>query len=111
MRAREENNMKIKEITTDSIIFDNGAEITCSHTPENEEINYAEFEKVSPLLKRVEFEAPLIFKSEKDGFRFGDTKLLVMVPCVSIQFQEASTEVDIYYNNTKVLTVNGRVKQ
>lgn len=97
--------MKIKEITEDYIMFDNGNTITYDHEHDCCEVNYADF--MSITYDKVQYED---FKEELEfefvdgfGFRFGSDVYWVAVPCYSEQNGYYTDEIDIYYNRKPVL--------
>ena len=100
--------MKIKKITEDYILFDNGAKITYDHEQDCCEYNYAAFEQLEDTgIEQEEFTEPLIFESVRSGFRFGNKGKMYFVPCYSSQNGYYTTEVDIYYNGKCVCNTNG----
>ena len=94
--------MKIKSIDDSAITFDNGMDITFDHVVDCREYNYAAFEE------NFEFTENLIFEAVPDsGFRFGNSpQNMVFVPCYSEQNGYYSSDVDIYYNDKRVLNVS-----
>ena len=54
--------MKIKEVNTNYILFDNGSRITFDHEQDCCETNYADFEQLEDLALEYEFENDLIFE-------------------------------------------------
>lgn len=48
--------MKIKEVNTNYILFDNGSRITFDHEQDCCETNYADFEQLEDLALEYEFE-------------------------------------------------------
>ena len=100
--------MKIKSIDDSAITFDNGMDITFDHVADCCEYNYAAFEEVDDLAKNFEFSENLIVEAiPGSGFRFGNNpQNMVFVPCYSEQNGYYSSDVDIYYNNKKVLNVD-----
>ena len=75
--------MKIVEITTEHIKFDNGKKITFDHYQDCCEWNYADFEQLDDLARNYNFnKATLRFEFVGDsGFRFGDERRMFFVPC------------------------------
>ncbi len=64
--------MKIKEVSDEYILFDNGSEITFAHEQDCCEYNYADFKQLEEVAFEYEFEQDLIFEEvSKSGFRFG----------------------------------------
>ena len=100
--------MKIKSINDSAITFDNGMDITFDHVADCCEYNYAAFEEIGDLAKNLEFSENLIFEAiPGSGFWFGDSpQNMVFVPCYSEQSGYYSSDVDIYYNDKKVLNVD-----
>lgn len=100
--------MKIKNITEDEILFDNGKDITYDHDQQCCEYNYADFKQLDDLAKDCDFDENLKFEVVDDcGFRFGDERQMFFVPCYSEQNGYYSSDVDIYYDGHRVLTVDG----
>ena len=99
--------MKIKEINEEQILFDNGFKIEYDHLQDCCESNYADFKQIEPMALNYEFDEHLIFEKVDDyGFRFGNEYgLLFFIPCYSDQNGYYSSDIDIYYNNTKVLNL------
>ena len=97
--------MKIKKITSEKILFDNGNEITFDHDQDCCEDNYADFEQLDDIARNAEFSPKLKFKAVNEaGFRFGDSpRNMYFVPCYSEQNGYYTTHIDIYYNGKKVL--------
>ena len=78
--------MKIVNVDRDGIYFDNGNRITCYHSPNCCEYNYADFEQIDDLALQAEFDEKLIFKPLKGfGFRFGNEDKMFFIPCYSEQ--------------------------
>lgn len=103
--------MKIKNITEDIILFDNGKIIYYDHNQQCCEYNYADFEQLDDLARDYDFSENLKFEAVDDcGFRFGDERQMFFVPCYSEQNGYYSSDVDIYYDGHKVLTVDGEWK-
>lgn len=99
--------MKIVNINCMEIVFDNGNYITCSHTQDGFECNYADFEQLDNIVKSFDFEENLIFTEFDGGFKFGnDVSNMISVPCYSIQTGKSDISIDIYYNKCKVLSTN-----
>lgn len=97
--------MKIKEVTSESITFDNGNKITFHHERDCCERNYADFEQLDDLARNYDYDENLMFESvENAGFRFGShPNRMFFVPCYSEQNGYYSTDIDIYYNGEQVL--------
>ena len=108
--------MKIKEINSEHILFDNEMKIEFDHVQDCCEYNYADFEQLSDqqVIGIVEFdEKTMEFeKVEYSGFRFGSKGTqMYFVPCYSEQNGYYSSDVEIYFNNQKVLEVYGEFIQ
>lgn len=98
--------MRIKEITDDKILFNNGNEITYDHRQECCEWNFADFKAIDePAIYNVDFDENLKFEAVQDaGFRFGSHPLrMFFVPCYSYQNGYYSSDIEIYYNGKQVL--------
>ena len=98
--------MKIKEITEDHILFEDGSKITYDHEQECCECNYADFEQLEEGAFETDFDTKsMVFEVlEYSGFRFGNKGKMFFVPCYSVQNGFYSADVDIYYNGEKVIT-------
>lgn len=103
--------MKIKEVTDEHILFDDGSEITYDHYCDCCETNYADFEQLDTIARNTEFDSDLVFEEADDfGFRFGNKpNKMFFVPCYSNQNVYYSNDVDIYYKGKEVLTTYGKV--
>jgi hypothetical protein len=98
--------MKIKEVTSEYIKFDNGNEITFGHCQNCCEWNYADFKQVDDIARATDFDPNLKFEVvENSGFRFGNEGKMFFVPCYSEQNGYYSNDVEIYYNNRKRLCI------
>jgi hypothetical protein len=97
--------MKIKKVTDEVILFDNGNTITFDHEQDCCENNYADFEQIEPQAMNTEFEEPLTFEAiENAGFRFGNLPgKMFFIPCYSSQNGYYSTDIRIEYNGETVL--------
>lgn len=91
--------MKIKQITEEKIIFDNGNFITYDHEPDCCEWNYADFEQLKDTVSMdIEFDEKLLFEAiDGYGFKFGNLGNMFFVPCYSYQNGYYSTDIQIYY--------------
>lgn len=99
--------MKIKEITSEHIKFNNGEEITFFHRQDCCEDNYADFEQLDDIARVAEFSTPLKFeKVDNTGFRFGNEGRMFFVPCYSYQNGYYSSDLQIYYNNDLVVDLD-----
>lgn len=100
--------MKIKEVTDEHILFDNGNHITCYHEPDCSEYNYADFTWLTPNVYGYyhNFDENLQFeKIDNAGFIFKDDKVRIFIPCYSVQNGYYSDDVEIRYNGINVLNV------
>ena len=98
--------MKIKTVTDEAIIFDNGNAITYDHAQECCEYNYADFSILNPNVVNYDydFNENLEFKAvDGQGFIFGEEGHWIFIPCYSEQNGYYSDDVDIYYNKEFVL--------
>ena len=97
--------MKIKEIDNGHILFDNGNQITFDHCPDCCEDNYADFEQLDDIARNATFNPELDFEAiNNSGFRFGNKpNNMYFVPCYSEQNGYYSDQIDIYYNDKRVL--------
>ena len=99
--------MKIKEITSEYILFDNGKQITFEND-QNCAYNFADFLALKGTIGEefnwYEFKEPLNFEYvENYGFRFGNGSNMFFVPCYSIQNGWYSDSVKIFFNGEEVL--------
>ena len=102
--------MKISKVTVEEIIFDNGNKITFDHCPDCCEYNYADFEQIEDMALDYEFDENLIFEAVEDaGFRFGDKGMMFFIPCYSKQSGYYSSDIQIYYNQRKVLDFDAKM--
>ena len=103
----EQGKMKIVKVTDSEIVFDNGSEITFSHLQDCCEHNYASFKQLEERALEVEFDENLIFEeTDGYGFRFGSKETeMFFIPCYSEQNGYYSSDIDIFYNNKKVLNL------
>ena len=100
--------MRIKEVNSDTIVFDNGKVISFDHNQDCCEYNYADFSQIDDLARDYDFEDKLKFeKCEDYGFMFGDNRRMFFIPCYSKQNGYYSNDVDIYYDGNCVLTADG----
>lgn len=106
--------MKIREITDEAIVFDNGNTITFDHEQDCCECNFAHFKAIDePGIYKEEFGSNLRFESVPcSGFRFGSNPLrMYFVPCYSYQNGYYSDDIDIYYNGVQVLNFDCEVEE
>jgi hypothetical protein len=96
---------KIKSVTGETILFDDGSTITYDHERDCCEDNYADFTQLDDICKNTDFDTKnMIFESVEDsGFRFGNENKMFFVPCYSNQNGYYSSDIDIYYNGKRVL--------
>jgi len=100
--------MKIKEVTDEHILFDNGSTITFDHAKDCCEYNYADFTQLDELALDCEFnEETMQFEAvDRFGFRFGSKNSnMFFVPCYSEQNGYYSSDVDIFFDNNCVLNL------
>lgn len=99
--------MKIKNVYTNYIEFDDGSTITYDHRQDCCEHNYADFSQLEDLALNYNFTRDqLVFESIRGvGFRFGDNPLaMFFVPCYSSQNGYYTSSIEIYYNHKQVLS-------
>ena len=104
--------MRIKEVTEEKIVFDNGNTITFDHDPDCCERNYADFSILTPdnIYYNHDFDENLEFESvEGMGFKFGSNGHWIFIPCYSVQNGYYSEDIDIYYNGQHVLNFNAEM--
>ena len=103
--------IKIIKVTADSILFDDGSEITYDHDQDCCETNYADFEAIENRALSYEFPENLVFETVNDsGFRFGDPNgYKFFIPCYSDQNGYYSSNVDIYFRHKKVLNCEAKI--
>ena len=103
--------MKIAVVNDEGITFDNGYIITYGHVQDCCECNYADFEQIEDIAKTYDFdEDDMKFEEVTDsGFRFGDSRRMFFIPCYSCQNGYYSSDVDIYYNDKRVLNIDAEV--
>ncbi|MBQ2408194.1 MAG: hypothetical protein II309_02060 [Bacilli bacterium] len=103
--------MKIKEVTYEEIIFDNGNTISFSNEHECYEDNYADFSILDKnnVNYNYDFDEDLIFEATDGlGFRFGSNGRWIFIPCYSEQNGNYTDEIDIYYKNERVLRFDAK---
>lgn len=101
--------MKIKQVTDEAIIFDNGNTITFDHEQDCCEYNYADFSILNENVVNYnyDFKENLKFRAvEGMGFKFGSDGRWIFIPCYSEQNGYYTEEIDIYYNGKRVLNFN-----
>ena len=103
--------MRIAVVNDEGITFDNGYSITYYHEQDCCECNYADFEQIEDIAKTYDFdEDDMKFEEVPDsGFRFGDSRRMFFIPCYSCQNGYYSSDVDIYYNDKRVLNIDAEV--
>jgi len=114
--------MKIKGVTDEAIIFDNGNKITFNHESDCCELNWADFGVLNPNVFNYDydFDEDLEFRPvEGLGFLFGCVRKekvaaslggyvdyvehFIFIPCYSDQNGYYSIDIDIFYNNMLVI--------
>ena len=97
--------MKIKEVNSDHILFDNDSKIIFDHCADCCEYNYADFEQLEESAFGYDFDTNLIFEEVSGcGFRFGSKgPPMFFIPCYSVQNGYYSSDIDIYYDERMVL--------
>lgn len=96
---------KIIEVNNESISFDDGSYITYDHEQDCCETNYADFEQLEDIAYTEDFDTnSLVFESVDGGFRFGNEDNMFFIPCYSEQNGYYTTQIDIYYNDERVLS-------
>ena len=99
--------MKIVRVDSTQILFDNGAQITYDHYQDCCEHNYADFKQIEDLARKTEFDEDLVFEEVEDaGFRFGNPNKMFFIPCYSEQNGYYTTNIEIHYNDCKILSFN-----
>lgn len=97
--------MKIVEVTDEHILFNNESKITFGHEQDCCEMNYADFQQLEEAALYFEFDDQLMFEPvDSFGFRFGNPSRMFFVPCYSNQNGYYSNDVDIYYDDEKVIS-------
>lgn len=102
--------MKIVQVTNEKIIFDNGNYIGFDYGEKCCTYNYADFTQLEDMALDYEFDENLIFEAVEDaGFRFGDKGMMFFIPCYSEQNGYYSSDIQIYYNQCKVLDFDAKM--
>lgn len=101
--------MKIVNITRGFVEFDNGKYLKYYHEQDCCECNYADFEQIDDIAMEQEFSEELKFEKLEHGFRFGDERYMVYVPCYSIQNGFYSSCVDIYFDDKEIFCISGEI--
>ena len=105
--------MKIKSVTEDGILFDDGSIITCEQTdPGSYSYNYADFKHLDDTALDVDFPKELVFESvQGSGFRFGFGNTMFFIPCYSEQNGYYDDNVDVFYNGEiKIKQLGSEIK-
>lgn len=103
--------MKIKKVTEEVIVFDNGTVISYDHCRDCCEDNYADFKQIESEALDYDFETELKFEAvEETGFRFGDSRRMFFIPCYSEQNGYYSSDIDIYYKGEEVLSFEAEMR-
>ena len=104
--------MKIRYVTDDHILFDNGNTITFDHDQDCCENNYADFMQLDDEARAYDYdEKNMRFEAvEGSGFRFGDNRRMFFVPCYSDQDGYYSDKIEIHYK-TKVLDFSAELRE
>jgi hypothetical protein len=99
--------MKIIEVNSEHIAFDNGSKITFDHDQDCCEHNYADFGQIEESAKNTVFNEELIFEAvEGSGFRFGSEGThMFFIPCYSYQNGYYSSDIDVYFNGKQVMNL------
>lgn len=103
--------MKIVNITREFVEFDNGKYLKYYHEQDCCECNYADFEQIDDIAMEQEFSEELKFEKLEHGFRFGDERYMVYVPCYSIQNGFYSGCVDIYFDDKEIFCISGEIHE
>lgn len=100
--------MRIVSITEEKILFDNGNTITYDHAQDCCEHNYADFEQLDDIARTTDFDPNLVFFHQNEaGFLFGNLpNKMFFVPCYSCQNGYYTTNLEVYYNNNVVLSMD-----
>ena len=98
---------KIKEITEEHILFEDGSEITYYHGQDCCEWNYADFEQLDDIARNTVFDTENLkfYYVNKAGFSFGNDRMF-FVPCYSEQNGYYSDDIDILFNGVQVFNFN-----
>lgn len=97
---------RIKEVTEEHILFDDGTKITYDHEQWCCEYNYADFQQLEESALSEDFDTGNMRYEmvEEAGFRFGSDPLrMYFIPCYSEQNGYYGTEIEIYQNGEQVL--------
>lgn len=101
--------MKIIEVNSEKIMFDNGSTITCG-SEECYANNYSDFKQLEELAYDVDFTEPLDFELCGYGFRFGNKgRIMFFIPCYSEQNGYYDDRIDVYYNDKLIIEAVGEI--
>lgn len=101
--------MKIKSITDRMITFDNGAKMV-QYCPFENETGYAAFSEIDKEALEFEFRKTIMFDvGYRGGIMFGSVKRMFFIPCYSKQSGYYSSDIQIYYNQRKVLDFDAKM--
>lgn len=112
--------MKIKEVTEEKIIFDNGTEITYYHEQDCCEEVYADFDhlkngsRLEPLTQDHEFSEDIQIEGVPGvGFRFGGPTGWEFIPCYNTQngYYSSDLEIIITYPDKTVKKINVYIEE
>ena len=105
--SEESSKVRIFEVNKDMIIFEDGSKITYDHEQDCCEDNYADFEQLDDIARNAVFDTKhMIFEAvPESGFRFGNPGNMFFIPCYSEQSGYYTDEIDVYYNEEKVLNL------
>lgn len=98
---------KIKQVSDERILFDDGTVITYDHDKWCCEHNYADFQQVDDAALSEDFDTGNMryVMVKGAGFRFGSNPMrMYFIPCYSEQNGYYGTDIDIYQNGVLVLT-------
>lgn len=98
--------MKIKKVTDEMIMFDDGSIISFDHDQDCCEWNYADFSILNPNVVNYDYDFPayLQFKPVTEmGFKFGCDGHWIFIPCYSEQNGYYSDRIDIYFRGHIVI--------
>ena len=98
--------MKIIEVDDNYLKFEDGSEITADHDQDWCEYNYAQFDALDDIALNTDFDLKkmIFLPVEGAGFMFGnEPQKLFFVACYSEQNGYYSSDIEIYFNEKKVL--------
>jgi len=104
--------MKIKEVTQNYIMFENGKKIECDLDQESGVENYADFEQLDDIARVTDFDYDrLEFESYVYGFRFGNKpEKMFFIPCYSEQNGYYTPYVDILFDGEIRAIAQGEIE-